>query len=112
MMAGTEQRRWIIVGALFVAIVIMFGGFLNFGVFFEPLRTSFSWTHAQTSSLLTALVLALTVASPLVGLMLERVQAQTSMFIGAILAIAAYVIEYQAHSYGTMLAAFIIMGVA
>ncbi len=111
-MAETEQRRWIIVGALFVAIVIMFGGFLNFGVFFEPLRSEFAWSHAQTSSLLTALVLALTVASPLVGLMLERVQAQTSMLIGALLAIAAYLIESRAHTYGVMLAAFIIMGVA
>ncbi len=111
-MADTDRRRWIIVAGLFVAIVILFGGFLNFGVFFEPLRISFSWSHAQTSSLLTALVLSLTIASPLVGLLLERVEAQTSMLIGALLAIASYLIASQAHSYGVMLAAFIIMGVA
>jgi MFS family permease len=111
-MAGTEQRRWIIVGGLFVILVVLFGGFLNFGVFFEPLRTSFGWSHAQTSSLLTALLLTLTIASPLVGLMLERIEAQTSMVIGAFLAIASYLIASQAHSYGVMLAAFMIMGVA
>jgi MFS family permease len=111
-MTGTDQRRWIIVGGLFVAIVILFGGFLNFGVFFEPLRSAFNWSHAQTSLLLTALVLSLTIASPLVGLMLERVEAQTSMLAGAILAIVSYFIASKAAGYGTMLTAFIIMGIA
>ncbi len=111
-MTGTAQRRWIIVGGLFVTIVILFGGFLNFGVFFEPLRSAFNWSHAQTSLLLTALVLSLTVASPLVGLMLERVEAQTSMLIGAILASVSYFIASKAAGYGLMLAAFIIMGIA
>jgi MFS family permease len=90
----------------------MFGGFLNFGVFFEPLLTSFSWSHERTSSLLTALVLTLTVASPIVGLLLERIEAQTSIFIGAILGIVSYVIASRADSYAAMLAAFMIMGVA
>jgi len=100
------------IGGLFAVIVIMFGGFLNFGVFFEPLRTSFSWSHEKTSSLLTALVLTLTVASPIVGLLLERIQAQTSIFIGAVLGIASYIIASRAHSFDVMLAAFMIMGVA
>lgn len=111
-MSGTERHRWIIVGGLFVVLVVLFGGFLNFGVFFEPLRSSFSWSHAQTSSLLTALLLTLTIASPMVGLMLERIEAQTSMIIGAALAIAAYLIASQAHTYGVMLAAFMILGAA
>lgn len=111
-MSGIEQRRWVIVGGLFVIIVIMFGGFLNFGVFFEPLRTSFSWSHTQTSSLLTALLLTLMIASPIVGLMLERIEAQTSMIIGAVLAIVAYLMASHAHTYGTMLVAFMILGVA
>ena len=111
-MTETERRRWIMIGGLFAVIVIMFGGFLNFGVFFEPLRTSFSWSHEKTSSLLTALVLTLTVASPIVGLLLERIQAQTSIFIGAVLGIASYIIASRAHSFDVMLAAFMIMGVA
>jgi MFS family permease len=111
-MSGTERYRWIIVGGLFVILVVLFGGFLNFGVFFDPLRNAFSWSHEQTSSLLTALLLALTIASPIVGLMLERVEAQTSMIGGAALAIVAYLIASHAHSYGVMLAAFVILGVA
>jgi MFS family permease len=109
-MLNLQTRKWVIVGALFVILTVLFGGLLNFGVFFEPLRRHFFWTHAQTSSLITVLLLTMMVASPMVGLLLERIEAQSSIAIGATIAIAAYAIASLANSYHVLLVAYGLLG--
>lgn len=111
-MVGAERRRWVIISGLFVILVVLFGGgILAFGVFFEPLRTTFNWSHAQTASLLTVLLLVLTVTSPIVGWLLNRLAAQTAILIGAILMVVADVLASGAHAFGPMVAAFALLGV-
>ncbi|MGH7906285.1 MAG: MFS transporter [Candidatus Binataceae bacterium] len=110
-MTGIERRRWVIVGALFVNLTIMFGGgILTFGVFFNPLRTHFSWSYEQTSSLLTILLLTITVTAPAVGWLLDRVEARWAIIAGAILMAAGDVIASRSHAYEPMAIAYVISG--
>lgn len=44
---------YIVVAAAFLILMLMFGIFMAFGVFFKPLLTEFGWTRAITSSALS-----------------------------------------------------------
>ncbi len=52
---STEDKKprffygYIIVGAAFLIMVVMFGTMYSFGVFFKPVLTEFGWTRAATS---------------------------------------------------------------
>jgi len=46
---GKIYYGYIVVAISFFIIVIMMGTIYAYGVFFEPLRTDFGWTNAQTS---------------------------------------------------------------
>jgi len=49
---GSEPKffyGYIVVGAAFFTMVVIFGVYLAFGVFFKPVLTEFGWTRAMTS---------------------------------------------------------------
>src|ERR1700680_5015857 len=71
-----ERRGWRIVAVLFLTLVFGSGGAGSFGVFFTPLVKEFGWSHLQTSLLFSVSALAMGAAQPLVGLMLDKIDAR------------------------------------
>ncbi|MGH7906698.1 MAG: MFS transporter [Candidatus Binataceae bacterium] len=110
-MSGTRQG-WINVASLFIILVILFGGgFLTFGVFFDPLLRQFHTSHALTAALLTSFFVTMALSEPLVGWLLERIEARFTITAGAVIAVIAYVMASRADSYALMLGAYLLLGV-
>jgi MFS family permease len=108
---ATPPRGWIIVAALFVTLFFIFGsGYNTAGVFFTPLIRSFGWTRARLSTLQTALALAAGVSAPLIGWILDRVEARIVIAAGAVSAAIGFVTASLAHSYAVMIAAYLLLG--
>jgi len=111
-MSKQERHGWTIVAALFVNLLLVFGGGYNSaGVFITPLIKQFGWSHAQVSSLQAVLALAAGVFVVPVGWLLDRVEARVVMVAGIILAGSGYLVASRADSYAVMLAAYSILGV-
>lgn len=109
----SAARGWAIVAILFISLVVVFGGgFMVFGLFFNPLVTTFHWSHTQVATLVTTECLLIAVVSPLVGWVLERIEARFSIAAGAIVATLAYLIASQAHTFSAMLLAYALLGIA
>ena len=111
-MSKEERRGWIIVAALFVNLLVVFGGGYNSGgVFLTPLIKQFGWSHAQVSSLQATLALAAGIFVVPVGWLLDRVEARIVMVGGIVLAGLGYLAASRADSYVVMLVAYSILGV-
>src|SRR2546427_883283 len=83
-MTGCERRAWLVVGSLFTTLFLVFGSSYNTaGVFFTPLLDHFGWTRAQLSLLQTTLALAAGLVVPLVGWLLDRLEARVVIVAGA-----------------------------
>ncbi|MGH7865514.1 MAG: MFS transporter [Candidatus Binataceae bacterium] len=110
-MTKQERQGWMIVASLFVTLLIVFGGGYNtFGVFFTPLLNQFGWSRAQLSTLQSALAISAGFAAPLIGWLLDRVEARIVIAIGAALAGLAYLGASQATSYVPMLVCYALLG--
>ncbi|MGH7864498.1 MAG: MFS transporter, partial [Candidatus Binataceae bacterium] len=110
-MTQQERQGWTIVASLFVTLLLVFGGGYNtFGVFFTPLLNQFGWSRAQLSTLPSALAISAGFAAPLIGWLLDRVEARIVIAIGAALAGVAYLGASQANSYLPMLACYALLG--
>ena len=100
-----------IVVSLFMVMVIINGsGYGAQGVFFTPLLKQFGWTRAKLSLLQSTMGLTMGAAFPLAGWLLDRIEAKVVMLAGALLAGVAFAAASTAHSFGTMLAAYIAFG--
>lgn len=106
-----ERHGWLVVGSLFTTLFLVFGaGFNTAGVFFTPLLDQFGWSRAQLSLLQTALALSAGVIVPVVGLLLDRVEARGVIAAGAILAAAGFLLASRAESFAPMLVAYVLVG--
>src|SRR3989442_3728297 len=75
-MAAQERQGGLVVGSLFVTLFLVFGsGYNTAGVFVIPLVNQFGWSRAQVSLLQTALALSAGLVVPLVGWLLDRLEA-------------------------------------
>jgi MFS family permease len=110
--ARVPPRAWLVVAALFVTLFFIWGsGYNTAGVFFTPVIRSFGWSRARLSTLQTALALAAGVSVPLIGWILDRVEARLVIAAGALTAATAFVLASLAHSYEAMLGAYLLLGV-
>ena len=83
-MTGGERRAWFVVASLFATLFLVFGsGYNTAGVFFTPLLAHFGWTRAQLSLLQTTLALSAGLVVPLVGWLLDRLEARVVIVAGA-----------------------------
>jgi MFS family permease len=95
----------------FLTLVFVFGsGYNTASVFFTPVLKSFGWSRARTSSLQTVLALAAGLTAPLAGWLLDRIQVRFVMAVSAVSTLAGFVLASQAHSYATMVAAYLFIG--
>jgi MFS family permease len=110
-MTKREKQGWTIVASLFVTLLLVFGsGYNTAGVFVTPLIKEFGWKRAKVSFLQSWLAASAGVFGPLAGWLLDRVEARIVMIGGAVLAGSAWMIASQAHSYGTLVIAYMLMG--
>jgi MFS family permease len=107
-----ELRQWLLVASLLIAMVLVAGPtFGVYGVFFTPLLKEFALTRAQVSSLSAALFLAMGAGAPLIGWLLDRIEAKIVAVAGVLISIAAFIMAARAHSVVTLLIAHALMGV-
>jgi MFS family permease len=110
-MTRQERQGWIIVASLFVTLLLVFGGGYNtFGVFFTPLLNHFKWDRAKLSTLQSALAISAGFSAPLVGWLLDRVEARVVMVAGAVCAGLAFLAASQADSYPWLVGCYLLLG--
>jgi MFS family permease len=110
-MTARERQGWTLVASLFVTLFLVFGsGYNTSSLFFPQLLKQFGWTHGRTASLTSVLALSAGFGGPLIGLMLDRIEARIVMMAGVVLCILAFLMASRADSFEVMLTAYIILG--
>jgi MFS family permease len=112
-MTQRERQGWIIVASLFVTLVFIFGsGYNTGGLFFPHLLKHFGWKRAQLSTLQgAALPLSAGLSAPLIGWLLDRVEALVVMVAGAIMTGVSFLIASRVDSFAPLFGAYILLGV-
>jgi MFS family permease len=110
-----ERQAWIIATSLFVTLFLVWGGGVNTGpVFLPPLLKYFGWTRARVSTLGSAGALMAGACGPLVGWLVDRIDARRVMLLGALTVGVGFLFASRSDSYYRLLAANLIiaMGVS
>jgi MFS family permease len=112
-MTQQERRGWLIVAALFVALVLIFGGGCDTVPVFVPalLRGFPHWSRAEVSLLPSMLALSAGISVLPVGWLVDRLEARIVIIVGAVLAGGSFLLASSAHSLATMMGAYLILGV-
>jgi len=112
-MTQRERRGWFIVAALFVTLVLVFGGGYDTVPVFVPalLRGFPNWSRAEVSLLPSVLALSAGISVLPVGWLVDRIEARIVIIAGALLAASAFFLASIAHSLATMMGAYLILGV-
>jgi MFS family permease len=112
-MTDRERQGWIIVASLFVVLVFIFGsGYNTGGLFFPYLLKHFGWKRAQLSTLQgAALPLSAGLSAPLIGWLLDRVEARVVMVAGVVMTGVSFLIASRVDSFGPLFAAYVLLGV-
>ncbi len=110
-MTRQERRGWLIVTGLFVTNLIVFGGGYNTaGVFFPPLLKEFGWSRTQVSILPSVLAASAGLGVPLIGWLLDWVEARVVMVAGAAAAGIAFLGASRVGAFPPMVAAYALLG--
>ncbi|HXW83121.1 MAG TPA: MFS transporter [Candidatus Binataceae bacterium] len=105
-MATREREAWIVAACVFVTLFLVWGGGVNTGpVFLPPLLKYFGWTRAKVSTLGSAGALIAGVCGPLVGWLVDRIDARRVMLLGAIIVGLGFLAASRTDSYSALLAA-------
>ena len=111
-MTKRERQGWIIVASLFATLLLIFGSGYNTGsVFIPPLVKYFGWSRTKISSLQSLLAVSAGISGPLVGWLLDRIEARRVMVAGAAMSAAAWLLASRANSFPVLLAAYLMMGI-
>src|SRR5947208_895549 len=111
-MGALGRRPWLVALSLFLAAFFIFGGgYDTAGIFFIPIIHTFGWSRTRSSVLQTGVALAAAVTVPLVGWLMDRLEARVVMSTGAVLAGLGFLVCSQAHSYPAMMLGGALLGV-
>lgn len=108
-----HHRRWLVFGTLFLAAGVNVGSSnYAFGLFIEPLETSFGWSRAAISASLSFVAVG-SLASPIVGRLMDRHGARPVMVGGLVFMGISFLLRPAMselwHWYGLSLLQFIAM---
>jgi MFS family permease len=108
-----ELRSWLIVATLFLALFLINGGaYGSIGVFVPALLKAFpDWSRAKVSLLPSIAAFSAGATGFPVGWLLDRIEARIVMTFGAIGAGGALLIASLAHSFGPLIAAYLLLGI-
>lgn len=110
-MTEHDGRRWVVVGALFATLFLIWGPLNAGGVFFVPVITHFGWSRGFFSLLVGVGPLAAGASSPAAGWLMDRIDARKVMIAGASMVALGYVALSRANSALEFLLIFILLGV-
>jgi len=112
-MTRRERSGWFMVAALFLTLVLIFGGGYDTVPVFVPalLRGFPNWSRAEVSLLPSVLALSAGVSILPVGWLVDRIEVRIVIVAGAVLAGGAFLLASASHSLATMMAAYLILGV-
>ena len=112
-MTQHERRGWLIVAALFVTLVLVFGGgYDTVPVFLPALLRGFpKWSRAEVSLLPSVLALSAGISVLPVGWLVDRIEARLVIIVGAFLAAGSFLLASAAHSLATMMGAYLLLGI-
>lgn len=112
-MTQRERRGWFLVASLFITLLLIFGSGYNTAPVFQPaLLRYFKWSHARVATLPSVLAVSFGLSAPLVGWLLDRVEARLVIIAGAAAGGLAFLVASQSNSFGLMLVAYLGIGVA
>jgi MFS family permease len=107
-----ERQAWIIAASVFVTLFLVWGGGVNTGpVFLPPLLKYFGWTRARVSTLGSAGALMAGVCGPLVGWLVDRIEARRVMLLGALTTGIGFLAASCSDSYYGLLVANLIVAI-
>ena len=82
--AKQETRyAWVVLVACFLITAFTYAGAYRFGLFFNPLRTEFAWSSAQTSGIYSIFMLCYCVFGIFTGLFVDTIGPRTTVIAGA-----------------------------
>ncbi len=111
-MTSQERRGWRVVASLaFTNLIVMGPSIGTIGIFFTPLIKEFGWSRAEVSRLATAFLLAMGIVNPIVGWLLDRIEARLVMAIGVVAAGIGYILASRVHALSPLVALFALIGV-
>jgi MFS family permease len=111
-MTKRERQGWIIVASLFATLLLVFGSGYNTGsVFVPPLIKYFGWSRTKVSGLQSLLAVSAGISGPLIGRLLDRVEARRVMVAGTAISACAWLLASRANSFPVLLIAYLMMGV-
>ncbi|WP_371227572.1 MFS transporter [Pseudomonas sp. QE6] len=110
--APDQRQAWILVFGLTLMLCVGFGTTLNsLGVFMLPISATFGCSNAQAAFLATAFIFSMTLATPVVGWLLDRIAPRTVMVSGAALAALANLLGAHSSDIGQLTLAMALSGV-
>lgn len=112
-MTQRERKGWFIVAAMFVTLVLVFGGgYDTVPVFLPALLRGFpKWSRAEVSLLPSVLALSAGISVLPVGWLVDRIEARLVIITGAVVAAGSFFLASAAHSLASMIAAYFILGI-
>lgn len=110
-MTNQGRQAFAVVASLFIALFFVMGGSaFTIGLFFPPLIQSFHWSHGRLSLMYTAFALAMGLAAPVAGWLIDRTGVKLVMLVGAAMVGGGYIAASQAQSFGPLISAFLVIG--
>ncbi len=106
-----EERGWVVVGALFATLFLIWGPVNAAGVFFIPVVKHFGWSRGFFSLLAGTAPLAAGLSSPAVGWLMDRIGARQVMIAGASMVALGFMALSRANSAAEFLIIFVLLGV-
>ncbi len=104
-------RGWLVVATLFVTLGLVWSTcYGTMGVFITPLVVHFGWSRARASSLTSILAASSGLSVPVVGWLLDRIDARQVIVTGVAMCAVGCLVASRAHWYGPMAAAYLALG--
>jgi sugar phosphate permease len=109
---GEVFHGWYIVAVCFVVNFIVFGISVNtFTVYVKPIEAEMGWLRGEISLAITLAALAMGLAAPFLGRLIDRVGARVVMAAGATVVGVTLMLLAQAQSLSYFYAIFVVSGV-
>ncbi|OAJ54469.1 MFS transporter [Paraburkholderia ginsengiterrae] len=109
---STSSEGWLIVTGLAAVLCVSFGTTLNsLGVFTLPLTSTFHCSNEEAARIATVFLLAMTIAMPVAGWLLDWVSPRPVMTSGAILIAAGFLVAAQSPDINVLTLAIGLSGV-
>ena len=103
------EYRWLVVAAG-TCLTLLFGIFLSFGVFLDPLIIEFGWSRTLTSMVFSIYTLSYSLSTILMGKLADRLGSRIVIAIGGVLASSGIGISSQTTAIWQLYLTFGVMG--